>query len=195
MPPPVPPSVNDGPDHRREADFLLHGERLVEVVRDAGARRAQADARHRGLELLAVLGLVDRFFRRADQLDVELRQHALAREIQRAVERRLAAHRRASSASGRSRSMIFAIIGQLMGSMYVTSAISGVGHDRRRIRVDEDDPVAFLLERLAGLRARVVELARLPDDDRAGADDQDRLDVGALRHYFCSIILTKRSKR
>ena len=30
-----------------------------------------------------------------------------------------------SSASGRSRSMIFATIGQVMGSMYVTSAISG----------------------------------------------------------------------
>ena len=30
-----------------------------------------------------------------------------------------------SSASGRSRSMILAIIGQVIGSMYVTSAISG----------------------------------------------------------------------
>ena len=49
-----------------------------------------------------------------------------------------------------------------------------VGHDRRRIGVDQDDPVALLLERLAGLGAGIVELAGLADDDRAGADDQDR---------------------
>jgi hypothetical protein len=73
--------------------------------------RAEADARHRRLELLAVLGLVDRLLRRADQLDVELVEHALAREIERAVERRLAAHRRQQRV-GRSRSMILAIICQ-----------------------------------------------------------------------------------
>ena len=43
----------------------------------------------------------------------------------------------------------------------------GVGHDRRRVRVHEDDPVALFAQHAARLRARVVELARLPDDDRA----------------------------
>src|SRR4029453_7777920 len=71
-----------------------------------------------------------------------------------------------------------------------------VRHDRRRIGIDEDDPVALLLQRLARLRARVVELAGLPDDDRAGADDEDALDVGAAWHvYFLSISLMKRSNR
>ena len=37
--------------------------------------------------------------------------------------------------------------------------------------------IALLLERLAGLRARVVELAGLADDDRPGADDQNLRDV------------------
>ena len=46
----------------------------------------------------------------------------------------------------------------------------GVGHDRRRVAVDEDDLVPLLPQRLAGLGAGVVELAGLPDDDRAGAD-------------------------
>ena len=41
------------------------------------------------------------------------------------------------------------------------------------LRVDQDDPVALLAQRLAGLGAGVVELAGLADDDRAGADDQD----------------------
>ena len=42
------------------------------------------------------------------------------------------------------------------------------------LRVDQDDLVALLAQRLAGLGAGVVELAGLADDDRPGADDQDR---------------------
>ena len=57
-----------------------------------------------------------------------------------------------------------------------------IGHDRRRIGVDQDDPVAFLAERLARLGAGVIELAGLTDDDRAGADEQNGLDVGAFGH-------------
>ena len=57
-----------------------------------------------------------------------------------------------------------------------------VGHDGGRVGVDQHDPVAVLAQRLAGLGARIVELAGLPDDDRAGPDDHDRGDVGALRH-------------
>ena len=57
-----------------------------------------------------------------------------------------------------------------------------VGHDRRRIAVDEHDLEALGAQRLAGLRARVVELARLPDDDRAGADDENALQISAFGH-------------
>ena len=32
------------------------------------------------------------------------------------------------------------------------------------------------------LGSGVIELARLADDDRAGADDEDAVDVGALGH-------------
>ena len=59
----------------------------------------------------------------------------------------------------------------------------GVGHDRRRVRVGEDHPVALLPQHAAGLGARVVELAGLPDHDRAGPDEEDRLDVVAAGHY------------
>ena len=57
----------------------------------------------------------------------------------------------------------------------------GVGHDRRRVGVDEDRPDALLAQRAAGLRAGVVELGRLADDDRPGAEDQDRRAASALR--------------
>ena len=57
-----------------------------------------------------------------------------------------------------------------------------IGHDRRRIGIDQDDPIALGLQRLAGLGAGIIELARLADDDRAGADDQDGVDVCAFWH-------------
>ncbi len=59
----------------------------------------------------------------------------------------------------------------------------GVRHHRGRIRIDEHHFVAFRAQGLAGLGAGVVEFAGLPDDDRAGADDEDFLDVSAFRHW------------
>ena len=56
-----------------------------------------------------------------------------------------------------------------------------VGHDRGRVRVDEDRPDALGAEGAAGLRPGVVELGRLADDDRPGAEDQDRRRLRAGR--------------
>src|SRR5215217_9120118 len=50
------------------------------------------------------------------------------------------------------------------------------------VRVDEHDAVALASQDAARLGAGVVELARLADADRPGAEDQDRAKVGALRH-------------
>ena len=63
-------------------------------VGEARFRRVEADLGHRLAEELAVLGLVDGFRRGADHLDVELFEHAHLLQRQRAVQRRLAAHRR-----------------------------------------------------------------------------------------------------
>ncbi len=57
-----------------------------------------------------------------------------------------------------------------------------VGHDRRRVRVDQHHAVALTAQHLAGLHAGVVELAGLADHNRAGANDQNRMYVGALGH-------------
>ena len=50
----------------------------------------------------------------------------------------------------------------------------GVGHDRGRVRVDEDRPDALGAESAASLRAGIVELGGLADDDGSAAQDQDR---------------------
>jgi hypothetical protein len=45
-----------------------------------------------------------------------------------------------------------------------------------------NDLVPLLPQGLAGLRARIVELARLADDDRSRADDEDAVDVLTAGH-------------
>ncbi len=57
-----------------------------------------------------------------------------------------------------------------------------VGHDGRRIRIRQHDFIALRLERLAGLRAGVIKLRRLADDDGPGAENQDLRDVSAFGH-------------
>ena len=132
---------------------------------------------HRGLEPRAVLGGVDRLDARADQLDAEPVEHAGLVELDREVERGLAAERRqqrvgslALDDRAQARDVERLDVGRV-GEL-------GVGHDRRRVRVHEDDAVALGLEHPARLGARVVELAGLADDDRPAADDEDRLEVG-----------------
>ena len=135
-------------------------------------RNPQAGALHRVAEGLAVLGAVDRVVVGADQLDAVALERAVVVKGLREVERGLAAQRRqqrvgqlalddAGDGLGRERLDVGAV-GEL-----------GVGHDRRRVRVDEDDLVALLLQDLAGLDARVVELRGLADHDRPRADQED----------------------
>src|SRR5262249_38747518 len=57
-----------------------------------------------------------------------------------------------------------------------------VGHDRGRVGVDQHDLVALFAQGLARLGAGIVELASLADDDGAGADQEDFLEVGTFRH-------------
>ncbi len=151
------------------------------------ARRLQADAPHRLAEQLAVLGHVDGFRGGTDHLDAEFLQHAHLAQRQRGVQRRLAAH------GGQQHQLVVRPGGVLLLDDFGHDLrrdrldIGGVGqlrvgHDGGRVGVDQHHPVALVLQRLHGLGAGIVELAGLADDDRAGADDEDRVDVGAFRH-------------
>ena len=103
-----------------------------------------------------------------------------------AIERRLAAHgRQQGEAAGDGVALLGDDLGDDLGRDRLDiGAVRhvGIGHDRRRIGVDQDDPVALGAQRLDGLGAGIVELAGLADDDRPGADDEDRRDVCPLRH-------------
>ena len=155
----------------------------VRRARDFG--RLEADPGHRLAEQLAVLGLVDHRRLGADHLDAELGEHAHAVEVERGVERRLPAHGRQQRVGP----LLLDDLGDDLGRDRLDIGRVGqlrIGHDGGRVGVDQDDAIALCLQRLAGLRAGIVELAGLADDDRARADDEDGLDICALRHEAAS---------
>ena len=136
----------------------------------------QAGRAHGLAEEVAILCALDHVDRCTDQLDAEIVEDPLLREPDGEVQRRLPAHRRE----------------QCVGSLALEHARDsfeverlqvravgepGVGHDRRRVRVDDDRLEPVRSEHLQRLAAGVVELAGLPDHDRPGADQADRLEV------------------
>jgi len=168
-------------DHRGQADILERANRFLDRMDDRRARAFEPDPVHRVAEFLPVLGLFDRFGVGADQLYPEPVESPVLEQGERGVERGLPAHGRQHR------------IGPLLledfrddrgGNRLDIGRIGklGVGHDRRRVRIDDDDPIPLVLQRLDRLASRIIELRRLADDNWAGADDQDRGDVGAPRH-------------
>ncbi|MPM28721.1 hypothetical protein SDC9_75249 [bioreactor metagenome] len=175
-----------GADDHRVGQFRGGGHALVHGVADPGAGDLGLRAGHLEglddlLELLAVLAAQDRLDRGADQFDAVLLQHAVVVQRDGGVERGLAAQGRQQG--------VGALLGddlldELGGDRLQVGRVGElrVGHDRRRVGVHQDHPVALLAQHPARLGAGVVELTGLADDDRAGADDEDRFDVGAASH-------------
>ena len=178
----------------REPDLARDVHRFGERVRGARRRHGETDLLHRDLEPLPVFGGLDGVDARADQLDAELVEHAGLVQLDREVERGLPAERRQQRVGPfdldhpPQRLDVERLDVGRVGEL-------GVGHDRRRVRVHEHDAVALFAQHPARLRARVVELARLADDDRAAADEQDRLDVVAARHQLASRMRSRNSPK
>ncbi len=150
-------------------------------MRDARARGLEADVGHGAAEQLAVLGHVDGPLRGADHLHVELIEYALAHQVERGVERRLAAH------GGQQRRRPFLVDDARQRAPVDGLYINGVGgfrvgHDRGRIGIHQNDPVTLFFQCLARLSSGIVELTSLANDDGAGTDDENAFEIGSLRH-------------
>ena len=170
-----------GAQHTRVAELLGDLDGFLDRVRDAAAGHLDAELGHRVLELLAILAALDGIDLDADDLDAVLVEDARLGKLARKVEAGLAAQ------VGKQRVGTFErddLLEALDVEGLDVGAIGdvGVGHDGGRVGVDEDDLVAQRTERLACLRARIIELARLADDDGAGSDDHYLVDIGALGH-------------
>ena len=129
-----------------------------------------------------IFRLLDGFDLGADQLDAVFIEHARFRQVHRQVEPRLTAY------CGKQRIRTFAanhFLGERHAQRLHVGAVRqiGIGHDGGRIGIDQHHFIAVGSERLAGLRAGIVELAGLPDNDRSGTHDQDAVNVVAARHY------------
>ena len=169
-----------GPYDDRHADVGKGRPRLFQRVGSAAARRLQTDGVHGASEQVAVLGLGDGVAAGADHPRAAAVEGAVIGQRHRDVQGGLSAH----GGQQRVRALPFDDASDDVGNdrLHIGRVgEAGIGHDRGRVRVHQDHAITFALKRAAGLSAGIVELARLPDDDGAGAEDQDRRDVGALR--------------
>ena len=168
-------------DDHRIAEFGGDALGVLHRVHGGAARHLDAEPVHLLLELDPVFAALDGVQVDADHLHPVLLEDALPGQVGAEVEGRLAAQ---VGQQG---------VGPLAGDdllqrVHVERLDVGdvghlrVGHDRGRIGVDEHDAVTEFAQGLAGLGAGVVEFAGLTDDDRTGADDQDRADVVAFGH-------------
>ncbi len=181
------PGATPAEDERRSHDdrvahFLGHLHGFIEGVGEAGRGDGEPDLLHRGLELVTVLRGVDRIDTGADELDAVFGEHARLVQLDRQVERGLAAE----GGEQRVGPLAFDDAGEALHvERFDVGRIGelGVGHDRGRVRVDQHDAVPLVAQDAARLRARVVELAGLADDDGPAADDENGLEVVAPRHY------------
>ena len=158
------------PDDRRQADLVQGGVSgcfsfvVCRPLDDPRRGVGLADPLEQVPEALAILGHFDGDQRGSEELDVVALERAACREGHRQVERRLAAEPGEQA--------LRPLLGDdrldgLEGERLEVDRVGdlGVGHDRRRIAVDEDRPDALGPQGAAGLGAGVVELGGLADDD------------------------------
>jgi hypothetical protein len=109
--------------------------------------------------------------------------HAMTRQIERAVQRRLSTHGRQYRIRPLFGNDVFQY---LPGNRLDISDIGHirVGHDGRWIGIDQNDLETFFAQRFTRLSTGIVELTSLTDDDRTGTNDKNAMDVCTLRHFF-----------
>ena len=180
--------------HAGIAHALGDGLGVGNAVGIARARDLQADLGHGLIKEFTVLAALDSGQVAADHLDAILVERAVFCQLNGGIQTGLAAQR------GQQRVRVLFLdhaLDKLGGDGLDIGAVgkTRVGHDGRRVGVDQDDIKAILLEHLAGLGAGVVELAGLADDDGARTNDEDALDVSTFRHVSSPRSRSRRSRQ
>jgi hypothetical protein len=181
MPLPAPPMVYDGPHHHRVAEAPHCGEAVLERRADRAARALGADAaticlnrsRSSPAWIAATLAPIS---------STPYCSSTPASASAMAVFSAVWPPSVASSASG---PLPLDDLRHHLGrdrARCTSRRPPRVRHDRGRVAVDQRDAQALLAQHPAGLRARVVELGRLPDDDGPRADHQHRAQIRTTWH-------------
>ena len=165
----------------RIIQLLGDGQSLIHGVGHLAAGHLDAQLVHGLLELDAVLAALDGIDLHADDLHIVLVQHTGVVQLSAQVQTGLAAQ---VGQQG-----IGALLGNdLLQTLHIQRlnigniSSLGVSHDGGGIGVDQHDLVTKLAQSLTGLRAGVVKLTGLTNDDGAGADDKNLVDISSLRH-------------
>ena len=172
-----------GADDDGIADLVRHRHAFLYRIGDIRGDDGLADLLHGLFEQLAIFRTVDGVDVGADELDPPLIEEALFGQLAADGQPRLPAQRGEQAvrplfdddALDRFQRQRFEV--DLVGERFIRHDGGGVG-------VAQDDVDARRLEHAARLRARVVELRRLADDDGAGADDEYFVDIASFRHLF-----------
>ena len=154
---------------------------VVHRMRDGALRHLEADVFHGLTEQFAAFGLFDDVGPGADEFRAAFLQHAGFRQRERRIQARLPAE---GGQNGAGTFLAHDGGDRFRFDRFDVGAVceSGIGHDGRRIGVDQHDLVAFFLQSLDALSPGIVEFARLADDDRARTDYHDLLEICTLGH-------------
>ncbi len=169
------------PDHHRVAERLGDLFGVFDRIGRLAARHLDAETVHGFLKRDAVFAALDGIDLDADNLDAVFGQNTGFMQLRAKIEGRLAAQVRQQGIwpfLGDNLSQALAVEWFDVGGVGNTR----IGHDRRRVGIDQHDLVAQGAQRLACLRAGIIELAGLADDNRPGADNEDFADIASLWH-------------
>ena len=169
-------------DDDRQTDLAGEIDRILDRVNDLGGDDRLADLLHGVLEHLAVLRLCDGGRVRAEQLYAHLLEEAVLAQLHGEVQTGLTAE---VGQQGVRVLLLDDFLNGLYGHRLDVDLVrhSLVGHDGCRVGVNKNDLQTLFAQCAAGLRACVVELGRLTDDDRAGAQYHYLMNILAKRHY------------
>ena len=147
MPPPTPPSVNDGRMIAGKPVRPTISSASASVARQAAGRHVEADFLHRVAEQQPILAHLDGVDLRADQLDAVLGEDALLVQRHGEVQRCLPSDGRQHGIGTLTRDDRLGDIGRQRLDVRAIRKLR-VRHDRRRVAVDQHDLETFVLSAL-----------------------------------------------
>ena len=183
-------------DDHRVADAVGHRQRVLHRFGNVRGNHRLADLRHGFLEKFPVLGTGNGFRIRSQQTDALLGKKSLLIQLH--------GQRQAGLAAQPCQNGVGLLLfddpldgfrGQRLQIDLVRHGL--IGHDGGGVGVAQHHVHAGFLQNAAGLRAGIVELGGLSDDNGAGADDENFFDPFIQRHYSSPPFIksTNRSKR
>ena len=177
---------------RGKADFLEKRAGIFEIGDGLCLRLAKSEVFNDAAEFFAIFRAVNHAAIGTDHFNAVLLQNSIVEQFARAVERGLSTERWQQCVDWRAEFLLANddFFDGFRGDRLDVRSIAErrIRHDRRGIRVHEDNAIALFAKTLARLRAGVIELAALTNDDGAGTDDQDRVDVFAARHSVVGLL-------